>query len=283
MKKVTGHTQAKKKITNNLSVQSWLICGKKGIGKATLAKSFSNWFLTKNYDVAGLDLHIVEGDTIGVEKVREMKDFLHLSPIQSEYKIAIIDSLEAMTNNAKNAILKILEEPPKNSKILIISHKPYDIQTTIRCRCFQLNLLPLTYDETKQVVSSQCKFDDKTFGEVITLFPGMPGMIIDALNSGVYESHKYFYTLFRNLNNSDIISKIINSEIELELASYIIQISILEKIKREVNDVEILLSQWKKVDELFVAAKQFRLDKKHVLANVVNIMTQKYNTFNINS
>lgn len=273
MKKVIGHTQAKKKIMNNLSVQSWLICGKKGIGKATLAKSFSNWFLIKNYDEVALDLRIVEGDTIGVEKVREMKNFLHLSPIQSEYKVAIIDSLEVMTNSAKNAILKILEEPPKNSKILIISHKPYDIQTTIRCRCFQLNLLPLTYDETKQVASSKCKFDDKIFDEVITLFPGRPGMVIDAINNCVYESYKYFYTLFRNPNNSDIISKVINSEIELELASHIIQTSILESIKKERNNVKILLSQWKKIDELFVAANQFHLDKKHVLANVVNIMT----------
>ncbi|MGL9726318.1 MAG: DNA polymerase III subunit delta' [Wolbachia sp.] len=273
MKKVIGHNQAKKKIMNNLSVQSWLICGKKGIGKATLAKSFSSWFLIKNYDEVALDLHIVEGDTIEMEKVREMKNFLHLSPIQSKCKIAIIDSLETMTNNAKNAILKILEEPPKNSKIFIISHKPYDMQVTIRCRCFQLNLLPLTYDETKQVVSSKCKFDDKIFNEVITLFPGMPGMIIDVKNNGVYELYKYFYTLFRNPNNSDLISKVINSEIELELASHIIQTSILESIKKERNNVKILLNQWKEIDELFVAAKQFRLDKKHVLANVINIVT----------
>jgi DNA polymerase-3 subunit delta' len=47
MKKVIGHDQAKKKLMDNLSVQSWLVCGKKGIGKATLVKSFSNWFLIK--------------------------------------------------------------------------------------------------------------------------------------------------------------------------------------------------------------------------------------------
>lgn len=263
----------KKKLMNNLSVQSWLICGKKGIGKATLAKSFSNWLLIKSYNEVALDLHIVEGDTIGIEKVREMKNFLHLSPIQSEHKIAIIDSLEAMTNNAKNAILKILEEPPKNSKIFIISHKPYDIQTTIQCRCFQLNLLPLTYDETKQVASSQCKFDDQTFDEMITLFPGMPGMIINAISSDAYEAYKCFYKFLHDLKNPNMINKVINSEIELELASYIIQAFILESIKREVNGVEILLGQWKKIDELFVVAKQLHLDKKHVLANVVNIMT----------
>ncbi|MGL9717265.1 MAG: DNA polymerase III subunit delta' [Wolbachia sp.] len=276
MKKVIGHDQAKNKLLNNLSVQSWLICGKKGIGKATLAKSFSNWFLVKNYDEVALDLYIVEGDTIGVEKVREMKNFLHLSPIQSEYKIAIIDSLEAMTNNAKNAILKILEEPPKNSKIFIISHKPYNIQTTIKCRCFQLNLLPLTYDETKQIVSFQCEFDDQTFDEIITLFPGMPGMIINVISSDTYESYRCFYKFLHNLKDPDVINKVINSEIELELASYIIQTFILESIKKAVNNVEILLNQWKKVDELFVAARQLHLDKKHVLANAVNIMASVY-------
>jgi DNA polymerase-3 subunit delta' len=270
MKKVIGHSHAKKRLMNNLSVQSWLICGNKGIGKATLAKFFSTWFLVKDCDSIALDLNIVEGETIGIEKIREMKNFLYLSPIQSECKIAIIDSLEAMTNNAKNAILKILEEPPKNSKIFIISHKPYDVQTTIRCRCFQLNLLPLTYGETKQVVSPQCRFDNQVFDELVALFPGLPGMIVNMLN---YESYKCFYTLFNNLNNPSIINEAINSDVELELASNIIQAFILKSTKENTNRVEALLTQWKKIDELFIAAKQYHLDKKHVLANAVNIIT----------
>ncbi|APR98782.1 DNA polymerase III subunit delta' [Wolbachia endosymbiont of Folsomia candida] len=273
MKKVIGHNQARKKLMSNLSVQSWLICGKKGIGKATLAKSFSNWLLVKDCGSAALDLHIAQGDTIGIEKVREMKNFLHLSPIQSEYKIAIIDSLEAMTNNAKNAILKILEEPPKNSKIFIISHNPCDIQTTIRCRCFQLNLLPLTYDETKQIVSLQCEFDDEIFNEIATLFPGMPGRIISAMNKNTYEVYKSFYTFFHNLNDPSAINKLINSEIELELASHIVQSFILKGIKKDPNNTETLLSQWEKIDQLFASARQFHLDKKHVLANAINIIS----------
>ncbi|WP_168464124.1 AAA family ATPase [Wolbachia endosymbiont of Ctenocephalides felis wCfeT] len=276
MKKVIGHTQAKKKLMDNLSVQSWLICGKKGIGKATLAKSFANWLLIKSYDEEALDLHVVDGDTIGVEKVREMKNFLYLSPIQSEYKIVVIDSLEEMTNNAKNTILKILEEPPKNSKILIISHKPYNIQTTILCRCFQLNLMPLTLDETREVISSQCKLDEQTFNEVTALFPGVPGVIINAIDNNSYESYKYFHALFQNLNNYEIINKVISSEIELELASHMIQIFILESIKKKAGNAEILLHQWRQIDELFIAAKQFHLDRKHVLANAVNIITSAF-------
>ncbi|MCV3769718.1 MAG: AAA family ATPase, partial [Wolbachia pipientis] len=223
MKDVIGHDQAKKKLMNNLSVRSWLICGKRGIGKATLAKFFSNWFLIGNHNGVALDLLIIDGDTIGIEKVRKMKDFLHLSSIQSEYKIVIIDSLEAMTSNARNAILKILEEPPKNSKIFVISHKPYDIQTTIKCRCFQLNLFPLTYDETKRIVLSQCKFDDRVFDEIIALFPGTPGIIINLINNDTYEVCRCFYKFLSSLSIPEGIIKLINSKIELELASYIIQ------------------------------------------------------------
>ncbi|MDG7056317.1 MAG: DNA polymerase III subunit delta' [Wolbachia endosymbiont of Meromenopon meropis] len=273
MREVVGHDQAKKRLMNNLSVQTWLICGKRGIGKATLIKSFSNWFLIKNCNEIALDLCVVENNVIGIEKIRKMKDFLYLSPIQSEYKIAIIDSLESMTNNAKNAILKILEEPPKNSKIFIISHKPHDIQTIIKCRCFQLNLSSLTYYETRQVVLSKCnKSNNQILNEIIALFPGMPGVIINAINNNTCEVYKRFYTFLCNLHNPEAIYKAINSEIELEVASYIIQIYVLDKIKKGIDGVEILLNKWKKLDELFIAAKQFHLDKKHVLASAINIV-----------
>lgn len=272
MEKLVGHNQAREKLMDNLSIQSWIVCGKRGIGKATLVKSFAHWLLTKNYDLVALDLHIVEGDIVGIDKIREMKNFLHLSSIQSKYKIAIIDSLEAMTDNAKNAVLKILEEPPKNSKIFIISHKPHNIQTTIKCRCFLLNLLPLTYDETKQVVCSQYKLDDKIFDEMVTIFPGAPGMIINAINSNIYELYRNFYTLLHSFNNPEIIDKIINSNVDLETASYIIRTLLLKRIKKNTDGVEVLLSKWKKVDELLIAAGQLHLDKKHVLANVINIV-----------
>lgn len=276
--KVIGHDQAKKKLMDNLSVQSWLVCGKKGVGKRTLVKSFANYLLTKNHNSIALDLYVVEGDTIGVDKIREMKNFLYLSSIQSEYKVAIVDSLEEMTNNAKNSILKILEEPPRNSKIFIISHKPHDVQVTIKSRCFLLNLLPLTYDETKQVVFSQHKLDDKIFDEMITLFPGSPGMIINGINNNIYELYRHFYELLHGFNNSEIIIKIVNSDVDLELASYIVQALILQSIKEDLNSAEVLLGQWKKVDELFIAARQFHLDTKHVLANIVNILTMHMET-----
>ena len=256
MIKVIGHDQAKKKLINNLCIQSWLICGNKGIGKATLIKNFAYWLLKER---EALDLHIVgDNHSIGIEQVREMKNFLYLSPIQSSYKVVIIDSLEAMTENAKNAMLKILEEPPKNSIIFIICNRPWNIQMTIKSRCFLLNLFPLTYKETKQIVLLKSQLDDKIFDVAMTFFPGSPGMILNSDMYGLYES---FNMLF---DNPDGIKKIVNSNIELELISHIIQ----TLLKRTT----ISFNQWREIDELFIAAKKLHLDKTHVLTCIMDII-----------
>ncbi|OEY87186.1 DNA polymerase III subunit delta' [Wolbachia pipientis] len=251
MKQIIGHDKAIKKLIDNMQVQSWIICGKKGIGKATL---------TKNYQFQEeFDLYVASGNTIGIEQIREMKDFLYLSPIHSEYKVAIVDSLEEMNNNSKNAILKILEEPPKNAKIFIISHRPYDIQATIKCRCFQLNLSPLTYEETKYIVYSKYQINDQVFNTMFNLFSGAPGMIMNAINS--------------NLDKMGNFNEIINNnDVDLGLISRIIQVSILRDIKANPESTEILIDQWSKINKLFTYAKQFHLDKKHVLANIINIL-----------
>ncbi|WFW29859.1 MAG: DNA polymerase III subunit delta' [Wolbachia endosymbiont of Menacanthus eurysternus] len=271
MENIIGHDYAKKKLIENLSIQTWLICGKRGIGKATFVRSFSDWLLVKRGNEVVMDLYFVDNGTIGIEKVREIKNFLYLSSIQSKYKIVIIDSLEAMTNNSQNAMLKILEEPPKNSKIFIISHEPYNIKSTIKCRCFQLNLFPLGYVETRRVILSKYKFDDQVLSKIITVFPGRPGVIINIMNNN--DVCEFFHTFPQNLNKPEIISRIISSEIELEFASRLIQLFILNKIKSEISSVEILLDKWKKIHELFIAAKQLDLDKKHILANAINIIT----------
>ncbi|MBV0899480.1 MAG: AAA family ATPase [Wolbachia endosymbiont of Fragariocoptes setiger] len=260
MIKIIGHDQAKKKLINNLCIQSWLVCGQKGIGKATLIKNFAYWLLKER---EALDLHIVDDNhSIGIEQVREMKNFLYLSPIQSSYKVVIIDSLEAMTENAKNAMLKILEEPPKNSKIFVICHRPWDIQITIKSRCFLLNLFPLTYEETRKIVLFKSQLDDKIFDIAMTFFPGSPGMILNSDMCGLYES---FHMLF---DNPDVIKKIINSNIELELISHIIQ----TLLKRTT----ISFDKWRKIDELFIAAKKLHLDKTHVLTCVMDIVASSY-------
>jgi DNA polymerase-3 subunit delta' len=152
--------------------QSWLFSGPKGIGKATLAYRFTrallanlgaNMFGEKELEVprshavfskiiAGShsDLLVIEPDSesaskeIKVDDIRKINDFLRLTASQTKYRIVIIDSADDMNTNAANALLKLLEEPPSNALFLLISHAPGKLLPTIKSRCRNLRMSPLS-------------------------------------------------------------------------------------------------------------------------------------------
>ncbi|MGR3714576.1 MAG: DNA polymerase III subunit delta' [Shimia sp.] len=81
---------------------------------------------------------------IRVNEVREMSGFLHMSAADGGRRVVIVDSADEMNVNAANAILKMLEEPPERTTMLLISHQPSRLLPTIRSRCRELRLAPLS-------------------------------------------------------------------------------------------------------------------------------------------
>lgn len=75
--------------------------------------------------------------------VRGLQGFYGKTASEGGWRIAIIDSADELNRNAANAILKILEEPPEKSIILLVSHAPGRLLPTIRSRCRKLALKPL--------------------------------------------------------------------------------------------------------------------------------------------
>ncbi len=167
---------------------AWLIGGKEGIGKATLAWRFARFILANpdpttkavrearnlhvepNHSAARLlaglahpDFALIrrewQGATkrlaseIAVEAVRQGLQVFQLSAAFGGWRIAIVDSAEDLNRNSANALLKIVEEPPQRSLILIVSHRPGQVLPTIRSRCRRLRLDPLTQDEIVKAVS----------------------------------------------------------------------------------------------------------------------------------
>lgn len=72
--------------------------------------------------------------TLGVEAVKDFRDDMFLSSTESDYKIYIIDDAEAMTPEAQNALLKVLEEPPRSVIIILLAKECDRILTTIKSR-----------------------------------------------------------------------------------------------------------------------------------------------------
>lgn len=87
---------------------------------------------------------------IRIDDVRQAIDFAHMTSSEGGYKVIIVDGAELMNRASENAFLKILEEPPADTVILMVSHNPGRLLPTTRSRCRKLNLKPLP---TEMVVS----------------------------------------------------------------------------------------------------------------------------------
>ncbi|MET0748993.1 MAG: DNA polymerase III subunit delta' [Rhizobium sp.] len=152
-----------------------LIEGPEGVGKATLAFRFANHVLSNpdplsapetigDPDPASIVSHAIASgashnllylarpvdektgkvkSAITVDEVRRAGKFFSQTSGTGNWRIVIIDPADDMNRNAANAILKILEEPPKRALFLVLSHAPGKLLPTIRSRCLPLRLSPL--------------------------------------------------------------------------------------------------------------------------------------------
>ena len=76
-----------------------------------------------------------------VDDVRAIKSFLNKTPVEGDWRVVLIDAVDEMTTSAENALLKVLEEPPRRALLLLVSHNPNSLLATSRSRCRQ----PVSY------------------------------------------------------------------------------------------------------------------------------------------
>jgi DNA polymerase-3 subunit delta' len=88
-------------------------------------------------DLAGIGL-VEDAKSITVDQIRALGDFLSLRPHTAARKVVVISPAEAMNINAANSLLKLLEEPPLGSMLLLVTGHPARLPATIRSRCAHL-------------------------------------------------------------------------------------------------------------------------------------------------
>src|SRR5208337_3583476 len=186
-----GHAAAEAEMLNAYRdgrlAHAWLISGAEGVGKATLAWRFAR-FLLANPDPnaraarEARDLHVDPNhpaarhltalahpdfslirrvwqpdksrfsSEIQVDHVRAALQVFQMSAAFGGWRVCIVDSAEDLNRNSANALLKMIEEPPQRSLILIVSHRPGQVLPTIRSRCRRLKLDPLSTSDIVDVI-----------------------------------------------------------------------------------------------------------------------------------
>lgn len=172
---VVGHEllcdKLRSSVASGKTLSAYLFSGPAGIGKKTLALPFAASLLCESPKNGGACLacpscKLLAADshpdlirvrvpsdkkTIGVEQVREeILQEAFVRPFSSSRKVFLIEEGEAMTAEAQNALLKVLEEPPAYVCFLILTKAQNQLLETVRSRCLKLQLLPLSDSACKQ-------------------------------------------------------------------------------------------------------------------------------------
>jgi DNA polymerase-3 subunit delta' len=194
----------------------WMLCGPRGIGKATLAYKIAKMVYGNVGDFFIIDLpHNIDdrgnlktdAKFISVNTVRSMIEKMQMSSMSGQWRVVLIDSVDELTVAAENAVLKLLEEPPQQTLFLLVTHQLSNVLPTVRSRARVEKMHPLTMSQLRELC---VKFMDDTeiSSEILKLSNGSFGKIANLKSSGGDIIYKELLNVLqdKHSNASDIMN-----------------------------------------------------------------------------
>jgi DNA polymerase III subunit delta' len=219
---------------------AWLLGGPAGIGKATLAYRMARFVLAHPDPAASAvqkatSLHLdpehpvarrvaaqAQGDLlvlvrtinektgklrqdIQVDDVRRTVSFFGSTAGEGGWRVALVDSVDELNDEGANALLKVLEEPPRRALLLLVSHSAHRVLPTIRSRCRLLALRPLSQDDVARAAAAAtgAKADDANVKAAAAIAEGSVGRALALLDSDALELRERINALLERLPEVD--------------------------------------------------------------------------------
>lgn len=288
LKDFIGQDQAifiiKNLIKNKNIHQSYIISGPSGVGKTSLAKLLIkciNCEIKITYTPCGIcqtcisidknkNIESIEIDVASNTKVDDIKEFIDVAKYKNSknrYRTFILDECHMLSQNSFNYLLKILEEPYKNTIYILITTQIEKIPKTIISRCIEIQLNNLTKNKIKEFLKNLLKKEEITIDltslDYISIFSG--GNLRHALN------------ITEKITTKD---KTITKDITRYILGILPELTILFIIKNiKEKDIKNLISNVKKITNNNLNYKniliQIQITLYKLLLSKINIIYDK--------
>jgi DNA polymerase-3 subunit delta' len=210
---------------------AWLLAGPKGVGKASFAQAAARRVLAEAagppFDMPGIEtdddhpiVKLVEAGShpdmrwlerltdektdklkrnISVDQVRGLAELFGLSPAMSDWRVAVIDTVDDLETSGANALLKTLEEPPPNTLFFLVSHAPGRLLPTIRSRCRRLEFDKLDDDAMTSILALHApSLSDAERKKIIAMSFGSAGRALAFAELGLAKLEDAALAILRN-------------------------------------------------------------------------------------
>lgn len=210
--------------------RSYLFSGPDGTGKRLLAKTLSKALNCQAQTIDSCDrcpsclkieqnqhpdVHLIDdrdSNSIKIEDIRTLQKNINLRPYEGRKKVFIIDNAHNLTSEAANALLKILEEPPKDSLLILVSSKITLLFKTIVSRCQILKFYPMERIVLEALLKNDYGLDDSLAHFLSFFSEGRLGFALKLKDTDIFKEKNRIIDEFcikkkSGLNNFAVIDK----------------------------------------------------------------------------
>ncbi len=308
-KDIVGHEQIIEHLKTAIEMgkvsHAYILNGPNLSGKMMIAEAFARALLCEKQDPDGCgecrscrqsddrnnpDIIYVKHDkpnTISVDDIRtQLNNDIVIKPYSNQYKIYIVDEAEKMNQQAQNALLKTIEEPPAYAVIMLLTTNADSFLQTIRSRCITLNLKSVKNDVIKSYLMTEKKIPDYQADVCAAFAQGVVGKAIKLASSDDFnELKESALSLIKRLDDIDLyemgeaIKQI--SDYKLQVQDYFDLITVWYRdvlYMKATNDVNGLIFK----DEVYDIKKQASKHSYHGIETIIEALDKAKLRINAN-